>query len=135
MSIVTRSVRVWLKKSNANRLLVGLNFGRESCVASVSPANSTLSPILKHQRHNYKCSEKHKKNEEHGEAAPVGEVSEPVLIEDKFGFFIVLYGELGHHHGCETVTHRREVHEPRDVSLRRLLENVWKIDHVAAKQI
>lgn len=129
------SIGVTLEKSHFDCLLVWADLGWEGRIARVSSSRVTLGPILKHQRNDHQGSEQHKENEEHKEAAPVGEPGQPVLLENEDGVGVALDGELRDHHSREAIAHGGEVHEPGDVALRRLLEYVWQVDHVAAQEI
>jgi len=104
------------------------------CVASVIGACTTLA-ILQGQADDDEHAEDDEKANERAHAAPVTCVSETIGVHDLVHGIRVDATELGDHHSLEAISDGREVHEPCYVSLRGLLEDAWKRNHVATKQV
>lgn len=103
-------------------------------VASVVFACASLA-ILAGQAEDNEEAESDEQANERAHTGPVACVSEAIAVHDLVDGLRVDITELGNHHGLEAISDGREVHEPCHVSLRSLLEDAWKRNHVATKQV
>lgn len=101
------------------RFLVLLSNGG---VAGVIFGGASLA-VLAPETEDDQQAEGDEEHQKHENARPVRFVIEAILLKDLVGVIFHVLSlardrELRHHHGGETVAHRREIHQPGDIPLR-----------------
>ena len=91
--------------------------------------------ILHEETENDEQAEANEQTDEGADAAEEVSVLEVVVVEDPLHRLRLDVTELRDHHRLEAVPHGREIHQPGDVSLRRLLEDAWQRNHVTSEQV
>lgn len=79
-------------------------------------------------------AEENKEEDEHADATPEAVVLEAVVHERLCRLVGILHGELDHRQAREAVPDRGQVHEPGNVALGSLCEDIIEVDHVTGEQ-